>query len=1020
VPLTGTNATNDRERAGGIRWRARIPIRIGRRLAEIGVVTSLLLGAFGIETASAQGSSNLPVGLRELLQGAIGGGPGGAAGTPSQVLDSTRRGEEPRPLEGLPGIIKSYLIFTEPEHEAIAAFCRAGGVGIERLPRPQVPESEEVEEADLTISAPPERRVVPQAENILAPGAKGTMVIVGIERYSRLERDYCARIRGPIFQFGYENFQQRVPQSFIGTGAISDDYSLGVGDRLIITFHGQKSGTHQVTIDREGRAIVSNLLPIGAAGRTFGDFRRELEARTAAAYIGTGVFVSLGAVRQVTVAVVGEVRVPGVYRLTGLSSIIDAINLAGGVRKTGSLRKVIIKRSDQVFIVDLYDLLLTGGVDYDLNVFDGDRIFLPTIGGTVAVAGQVNRPGIYELPEGRSTAKLAPLLRHAGGTIRPSGRVFYKASFTADGRETVSEIDPVRAEIGAGDIVFVQPLRNIQAGTVELAGHVTVPGRRALASAPTVRALVDSRDNLGDDPYLLLAVLETTDPTTRSRRLFPINLQKIFSGEEDYSLREKDRLFVLARSDVRYLMSTDVKNVILERPVEGLSEELSATGGGRRAVAENFQISPLLADDKGLEELLAALSGSEDAQDELKARRRLEIRERQLCPGLKALASIVSVGGTRRFESAIHASFSAATLAYNLRADCPPIYRDNPEVLPFVLEQVVAMNGEVRRPGAYPVTSKTRLASLVSAAGGLTRDTDQVQIELSRVVGGTGDVLGRLQRQTIDFTADGGDNTLIEPTDILRFGSRFTDRDRAPVELSGEFMRPGLYTISKGERLSDLIRRAGGMTEQAYAYGAIFTRLRVKRAEALALRRASREINFALSLATVREDVDVDQLAPLARLATQVETAEALGRVVIEADPTVLQARPELDTVLESGDRLFVPKRPNFVTISGQVLNPATVQFRAEKTVTDYIDNVGGFRLSADGDRTFVVLPNGEARRVAVSDWSLQRERVPPGSTIVVPTDPKPFDLLEFAEDVVPILSNLAITATAFAVLADR
>ena len=154
-------------------------------------------------------------------------------------------------------------------------------------------------------------------------------------------------------------------------------------------------------------------------------------------------------------------------------------------------------------------------------------------------------------------------------------------------------------------------------------------------------------------------------------------------------------------------------------------------------------------------------------------------------------------------------------------------------------------------------------------------------------------------------------------------------------------------------------------------------------------------------------------------LAARLRQTEAVGRVVVEADPTVLDARPEFDTILEPGDRLHLPKRPNHVTVSGEVLNPGTIQFRSGKAADAYIRAAGGTQQAADEGRIFVVLPNGEAQPVSVSSWNYDAVQIPPGSTIVVPRDPKPFDLTAFSVTLVEIMSKLAISAASLSVISN-
>ncbi len=185
----------------------------------------------------------------------------------------------------------------------------------------------------------------------------------------------------------------------------------------------------------------------------------------------------------------------------------------------------------------------------------------------------------------------------------------------------------------------------------------------------------------------------------------------------------------------------------------------------------------------------------------------------------------------------------------------------------------------------------------------------------------------------------------------------------------------------------------------------------------MGLQRASRDVQSALAVVASKRGTNPEQIAVLERLASQIASTEAVGRVVLESDPSVLAVRPELDTVLEPGDRLFVPKRPGYVSVSGDVLNPGTLQFISGKNATDYLDQSGGFQPSADDDRVFIVFPNGEAQRLSTGLWSFDPVGIPPGSTIVVPRDPAPFDFLGLVAEITPIISQIALTAASLAVI---
>ena len=124
----------------------------------------------------------------------------------------------------------------------------------------------------------------------------------------------------------------------------------------------------------------------------------------------------------------------------------------------------------------------------------------------------------------------------------------------------------------------------------------------------------------------------------------------------------------------------------------------------------------------------------------------------------------------------------------------------------------------------------------------------------------------------------------------------------------------------------------------------------------------------------------------------------------------MLASKPEQDILLESGDRVYIPRRPLTVRVAGEVLYPAALAFRKDKDAKQYITEAGGFTYNADKDRAFVVYPDGSAQPLQVSMWNHTASLIPPGSTVIIPRDPKPFDFIQTARDVSQILSNLAIT----------
>ena len=177
---------------------------------------------------------------------------------------------------------------------------------------------------------------------------------------SRLEQIMSSRAGARLQQFGYDQLGRGSPVTIPETGAIQDDYVLGPGDEIVVSLRGQENGEFRAVVDRNGQVVLPRLSPTPATGRTFGSFRQDLEAAVHRAYVATNASISVGRVRQISVLVSGEVNNPGQRLLTGLSSVVDALLLSGGVKKTGSLRDVRVQRGGHEFTIDLYSVLTAG------------------------------------------------------------------------------------------------------------------------------------------------------------------------------------------------------------------------------------------------------------------------------------------------------------------------------------------------------------------------------------------------------------------------------------------------------------------------------------------------------------------------------------------------------------------------------------------------------------------------------------------------------------------------------------
>lgn len=328
------------------------------------------------------------------------------------------------------------------------------------------------------------------------------------------------------------------------------------------------------------------------------------------------------------------------------------------------------------------------------------------------------------------------------------------------------------------------------------------------------------------------------------------------------------------------------------------------------------------------------------------------------------------------------------------------------EIVSFLEERCVFVRGAVRQQGAYPAAQGTAAKDVIAAAGGTTVEADRNDIEVTEGRSG-----GRLKT---GFRKDGFSSVRVSAGDTIRVNQQFNRVAEQSVTLTGEVKNPGKYDVKRGDTLSGLIKRAGGLSDTAYPDGIIFSRASERKQEENRYLAQARDLEMKLADMMRTEDrdkkPDMAQINTAQALIAQLKDARAVGRITVQADPSILAADPEQDILLESGDRIYIPRRPLTVRVGGEVLSPAALQFRKGKNAREYIEEAGGTTYFADSDRAFAVFPDGSAKPLAVSAWKQGITMIPPGSTIIVPRDPKPFDFLEGAETITTILANIALT----------
>lgn len=735
----------------------------------------------------------------------------------------------------------------------------------------------------------------------------------------------------PLPLFGTDIFDKEISTfASVDNAPIPAEYILGPGDSVAVQLYGNENQTLSLTVDREGVINFPELGPVSVSGMSFADVRELLQSRIAEEMIGVRSAVSLGRLRAINIFLAGEVSNPGSYAVSALTTVTQALFAAGGISEIGSLRGIQIRRANQtVATFDLYDLLLKGDASGDIRLQSGDVVFIPTVGSVVQIDGAVRRPAAFELKSGET---LSDLLSMAGGFYSYSyrGDVLYR-THTDYGSQRLSSlnlnvVDASAIPLKDGDGFLVSEATSYIQERVTVRGAVTRSGPRGWHEG--------------------------------------MRVSDIFASVVD-DLKASD-------VDLNYAIVVRIKNV--ERDIEVIQFNLG------EAILEpdsNANIQ-LMAEDELLIFDLPSVSSDEDEVDE---------NEAEPLTDFESLLLRAQQERGERDEAAVTSSNRQALLEpilvkLRLQADRQEAVR------------IVNINGNVKVPGSYPLMENMTVGQLIQAAGGLEDSAveEAELLRLSEVPGGQVEVEQMaLDLRPIVTTSDQpGYNTLLHSRDTVLVRTISDWNLNEQVVLTGQVRFPGTYTIVPGEKLSSLLRRAGGLKDTAFVEGAIFTR------EALAEREASQAQEFASSIRdtfaarTMTQEILSSTFEDIDEIASYFEEYEGIGRMVIDLE-RVIAGDPAADLELLPGDQLFLPRRPESVTVVGAVFHEGSHRYNPTLSVQDYVELSGGADQRALERDIYVLKADGSvfvpSRSRGLFRFESTENRIGAGDTVVVPVD---------------------------------
>jgi protein involved in polysaccharide export with SLBB domain len=792
--------------------------------------------------------------------------------------------------------------------------------------------------------------------------------------------------------FGYEMFEQ-MQDAFLPQGNIPvpSDYIIGSGDSINISLFGKESQEHLLTVNNEGKITIPGLEPISVAGLSYSEVKQYIANIISTKMIGMKSVVSIGELRSVQVYVLGDVKKPGAYLLSSLSTISNALFISGGPNEVGSLRNIQLKRSGKTLShFDLYEFMLKGNVTTDQRIQQGDVIFVAPIANQVTVMGEVRRPAIYEV---KSNETLAQLLEFAGG-LTPQGyaKSVQLSTFDSQQLRKINTIDLTNSNsktqlIHNGDIVKVH--KNIEriGEAVNLAGYVSRPGAQSWQEGMTLNDILNNPADLligADFDYgIIVRSVGNFYQTINIKQFSPIN---VIQGKDVIPLHKNDLvLFFNSLGKEHYYKEQGLMIDDLEKEVK-LEERINQLNTPQGVKNQNYRVA--------LEEL-SAIYGDEEvlkAEESQKTNYLYKILFGNLVEKHQALISTQQM--------------SRNQLLYPIKQLLEQ------KVTPGAKVKLVEVRGEVRFPGIYPINGKSTVMDAVIAAGGLKESASLYRTEISRK---TTDVDETVTTQHMSASLSAAlsgvqsENIKLEGRDVINIFKQANWNEELKITLEGEVRYPGEYTVKENETLTQVIERAGGLTEFASLDAAFFTRESLRKLEKQQAQDMARMLNKELALKSMSSSVSNVNVNDVNKLVTALSETPGVGRLIIDLEDIIAGNRDDIK--LESGDKLIVPSYRNEVNVIGEVQVATSHMYNPEWTAKKYINSSGGYRAQADDDRVYIIRANGLVDIPDLDKWfgTDKRASIHPGDTVVVPLDASYTDRLTLWEKATSIFYQLTV-----------
>ncbi len=714
-------------------------------------------------------------------------------------------------------------------------------------------------------------------------------------KMSSIENSFFTRLKAykePLRQFGYEFFvgKPRIPTSV----PVDKSYTLGPGDEVFIYIIGAPSNIKlppvlRLTVDREGKIYIPKLGVFYVWGMDLAEAENVISQA-----LKTNIKLSVGRLRTFPVYVSGEVRRPGSVLVTGINTVVDAIMMAGGIKRTGTLRDVVVTRKTSRGLkkihIDFYNILLKGK-PVDFRVKDGDVIFIKDIGPTAAIAGKVKRPAIYELKGGET---IKDLIKMAGGILPSSYR--YKVSLQRYKNHEFLEIyegkltdrNFLSQKVEDGDLILIREVISVPQNAVSVEGYTPYPGLYQYKEGMTLSQLLKP-DMFFQDTNTKFALIVRQYPPGSQPKYISFIPEDIILKKYDLDIMPSDRIIFYKFGSIKNVDINKVRNVVI---LKGAIKYPGVYG-----YKKGLKLSDVLDKDQ----LLTDTN-----------------------PYFGVIKRIKKIG-----EPPVYITFSLQDIINGI-SDIPlkpldeiSFYKFGYKEIDFnKVKDVFVIEGEIKYPGVYAYKKKILLNDIFNRDY-LLMNTNLYFGEIERRNPETLEIEKVIKFVPKDILT-GKEKIELKPMDVVRFYPKFI---YTPVKVTGLVEKSAYIPYKEGMRLSD-------------ALGYVKFKDDIKNLKVDIYREQGKFKGYSEESETAKGKAETGKALISKNIAS------------IYLYDVLFKKESAKDILLNPGDRIVVKKIDpeeivERVYVTGYVKNPGVFKIKENTTLYDVLKACGGFRPNA-------------------------------------------------------------------------